>query len=276
MTYTYPGADEPSLRDVSLAVGTGELCAIVGPNGAGKTTLCNAIRGFVPHFYKGELTGSVTVAGQDVPTADEDELARTIGFVFQNPFTQMSGITETVYDELAFGLGNLGVPAPEIRDRVEQTLERARITELRDRPPFQLSGGQQQRVALASMLIMDQPVLVIDEPTSQLDPASTDEVFELIAAMREAGRTVVLVEHKIEQVAEHATTVVLMDAGRVVRTGSPAEVLTDPAITDRGARLPQAVVLAQGLRERGVDVPGRPLTVAALADALGAPGEVAR
>jgi len=269
LTYTYAGADEPTLRAVSLTVPPGTLCAVIGPNGAGKTTLCNAVRGFVPHFYKGRLSGTVRVAGQDVPAADEDELARTVGYVFQNPFTQMSGITDTVYDELAFGLGNLGIPPVQIRARVEEALERARIGDLRDRHPFQLSGGQQQRVALASVLVMDQPVLVIDEPTSQLDPRSTEDVFDLVAAMKEAGRTVVLVEHKMSLVAEHADQVVVLDAGEVVLSGTPDEVFTDPRTAGHATLLPEAVELAAALRSRGVDVPGAPLTVAALAAALG-------
>jgi energy-coupling factor transport system ATP-binding protein len=269
LTYTYPGVDDPTLRGISLTVEPGTLCAVVGPNGAGKTTLCNAVRGFVPHFYKGELTGTVRVAGQDVPSADEDELARTVGYVFQNPFTQMSGITDTVYDELAFGLGNLGVPPVQIRARVEEALERARIGDLRDRHPFQLSGGQQQRVALASVLVMDQPVLVIDEPTSQLDPRSTEDVFELVGALKEAGRTVVLVEHKMSLVAEHADQVVVLDAGEVVLAGTPHEVFTDPRTAEHGTLLPEAVELAAALRSRGIDVPGAPLTVEALAAALG-------
>ena len=269
LVYTYPGVDDPTLRGVSLTVPPGTLCAVVGPNGAGKTTLCHAIRGFVPHFYKGELSGTVRVGGQDVAAADEDELARGIGYVFQNPFTQMSGITDTVFDELAFGLGNLGVPPTEIRERVEEALERAGLTDLRDRHPFQLSGGQQQRVALAAVLIMEQPVLVIDEPTSQLDPRSTEDVFALVAAMKEAGRTVVLVEHKMSLVAEHADQVVVLDDGRVVLAGTPQEVFTDPRTAEHGTLLPEAVRLAAALRSRGVDVPGTPLTVDALAAALG-------
>ncbi|MFC4555529.1 energy-coupling factor ABC transporter ATP-binding protein [Georgenia faecalis] len=269
LTYTYPTAEEPSLRDVSLRVPTGTMCAVVGANGAGKTTLCHALRGFVPNFYKGELTGSVRVLGTDLAETDGDDLARTVGYVFANPFTQMSGITSTVFDELAFGLGNLGVPPLEIRERVEEMLERARLTELRDRHPFQLSGGQQQRVALASVLVMNQPLLVIDEPTSQLDPQSTDEVFTLITQARDAGRTIVLVEHAMEHVAEHADLVVVLDAGRVVATGTPAEIFPDPATAAHGVRVPEAVRLTGELRQRGVDVPGAPLTIPALAAALG-------
>ncbi|GAA4422039.1 hypothetical protein GCM10023169_15860 [Georgenia halophila] len=267
LTYAYPVGDAPALRRVDLRVEPGSLCAIIGPNGAGKTTLCHAIRGFVPQFYKGELTGTVRVGDIDIADADENSLARHVGYLFENPFTQMSGITDTVFDELAFGLANLGVPAPEIRSRVSERLDEAGLTDLAVRNPFHLSGGQQQRVALASVLIMDQPVLVIDEPTSQLDPRSTEEVFDIIARARDAGRTVVLVEHKLGLVAEHADQVVVLDGGEVVVDGPPAAVFGDARTTAHGADLPPAARLAAGLRARGFDV-GTHLSVEALADAL--------
>ena len=125
-----------------------------------------------------------------------------VGFVFQNPFTQISGIADTVYEELAFGLENMGIDPVEINERIERIMKLTKIEEFRDRDPYQLSGGQQQRVALASILVMGQDVLVIDEPTSQLDPQSTDDVFEMIALMKSMGKTIVLVEHKMEQIAE--------------------------------------------------------------------------
>ncbi|MFC7404903.1 ABC transporter ATP-binding protein [Georgenia alba] len=267
LTYTYPAADAPALSDVSLRVEPGTMCAVVGANGAGKTTLCHAVRGFAPHFYNGELTGSVRVGDVDVVSADEDVLARHVGYLFQNPFTQMSGITDTVFDELAFGLGNLGVPPPEIRDRVREMLERAGLAALARKHPFALSGGQQQRVALAAVLLMDQPVLVVDEPTSQLDPAATEEVLALLARARDDGRTVLLVEHKAGLVARHADQVAVLDGGTVALAGAPAEVFTDPRTTARGADLPPATRLAADLRERGVEV-GPRLDVAALAAAL--------
>lgn len=268
LSFTYAAADAPALRDVTLSISGGELCSVIGANGAGKTTLCSAIRGFVPQFHKGELTGSVTVGGRDISEVSIGDLARDVGFVFQNPFTQMSGIARTVFEELAFGLGNLGVPPAEIRSRVEEMLETAGIAEFRDRDPFALSGGQQQRVALASMLIMGQDTLVIDEPTSQLDPASTDEVFALIGSMKDAGRTIVLVEHKMEHVATYSDSVVLLHEGRVVLTGTPAEVFGDARTAEHGTRLPPAVLLAHALRERGVDLPRLPLSVEELTRAV--------
>ena len=162
LTYRYPTSEADVLKDVSFTVKKGELCAIVGANGSGKTTLCNAIRGFVPKFYKGEISGDVLVNGRDVKEDPDGKNALEIGFVFQNPFTQISGIASTVYEELAYGLENMGVEPEEIRQRIERIMELTKIQEFRDRDPYQLSGGQQQRVALAAILVMDQDVLVID------------------------------------------------------------------------------------------------------------------
>lgn len=222
LSYRYPTAEEEVLRHVSLTIKKGELCAIVGANGSGKTTLCNAIRGFVPKFYKGEISGEVLVNGKDVQKEDIGSTALEVGFVFQNPFTQISGIADTVYEELAFGLENMGIDPTEINERIEKMMKLTKIEEFRDRDPYQLSGGQQQRVALASILVMRQDILVIDEPTSQLDPQSTDDVFEMIQLMKNMGKTVVLVEHKMEQIAEYADHVVVMDKGKIVLEGTPS------------------------------------------------------
>ena len=201
LTYQYPTAEVPTLKSVSLTVKKGELCAIVGANGSGKTTLCNAIRGFVPIFYKGDISGEVLVNGKNVQEEELGTTAMDVGFVFQNPFTQISGVAPTVFDELAYGLCNMGIEPDEIRKRVEEIMKLTKTEEFRDRDPYQLSGGQQQRVALAAVLVMGQDIFVIDEPTSQLDPQSTDDIFEIIKLMKSMGKTIVLVEHKMEQVA---------------------------------------------------------------------------
>lgn len=228
LTYRYPTAEEDILRNVSLSVKKGDLCALVGKNGSGKTTLCNAIRGFVPKFYKGDISGEVLVNGKDVQKEEIGSTALEVGFAFQNPFTQISGIADTVYEELAYGLENMGVDPAEIDDRVNRIMKLTKIEDFRDRNPYQLSGGQQQRVALAAVLVMNQDIFVIDEPTSQLDPQSTDDVFEMIKLMKSMGKTIVLVEHKMEQIAEYADQVVVMDQGQVVMEGTPKEVFSDP------------------------------------------------
>lgn len=261
LTYRYPTSEADVLKDVSFTVKKGELCAIVGANGSGKTTLCNAIRGFVPKFYKGEISGDVLVNGRDVKEDPDGKNALEIGFVFQNPFTQISGIASTVYEELAYGLENMGVEPEEICQRIERIMELTKIQEFRDRDPYQLSGGQQQRVALAAILVMDQDVLVIDEPTSQLDPQSTDDVFEIIKLMKSMGKTIVLVEHKMEQIAEYADQIIVLDGGQVVMEGTPKEVFSDPDCLKYHTRPPQSTRIALELKKEGVNLSEIPVTV---------------
>ncbi len=261
LTYKYPISEEPVLRNINLNVKKGELCAIIGANGSGKTTLCNAIRGFVPKFYKGEISGEIIVNGKDVQKEEIGNTALDIGFVFQNPFTQISGIAKTVFEELAYGLENMGIEREIIIRRVEETMRMTKIEEFRDRNPFQLSGGQQQRVALAAILVMGQPVLVIDEPTSQLDPQSTDDVFEVIKLMKSMGKTIVLVEHKMEQIAEYADHVVVLNKGEVVMEGTAKEVFSNPLCEEYHTRLPQCTKIAGELKNMGIDMEGTPVTV---------------
>ena len=261
LTYKYPISEEPVLRNINLNVKKGELCAIIGANGSGKTTLCNAIRGFVPKFYKGEISGEIIVNGKDVQKEEIGNTALDIGFVFQNPFTQISGIAKTVFEELAYGLENMGIEREIIIRRVEETMRMTKIEEFRDRNPFQLSGGQQQRVALAAILVMGQPVLVIDEPTSQLDPQSTDDVFEVIKLMKSMGKTIVLVEHKMEQIAEYADHVVVLDKGEIAMEGTPKEVFSNPLCEKYHTRLPQCTKIFRELKNMGIEMEGTPVTV---------------
>lgn len=264
VTFTYPLAPVPALQDIDLRIEPGEFVSVVGANGAGKSTLCQAVRALAPQFTGGELTGQVLVNGLDTAKTTIGELTSQVGYVFQNPFTQISGVAPTVFDELAYGLGNLGVAPDEMRERVERMLRLTKLDDLRDRNPFELSGGQQQRVALASILVMDQPILVIDEPTSQLDPETTDAMFALISQAHEAGRTIILVEHKMEQVAAFSNRVVVMKDGRIELQGDPAAVFSDPACAQAGVRMPEAMYLRRALASRGLDLPPHPLSVSAL------------
>ncbi|MDR2619884.1 MAG: ATP-binding cassette domain-containing protein [Propionibacteriaceae bacterium] len=268
LSFTYPLSRHPALRGIDLTVAPGEWVSIIGANGAGKSTLAQAIRGLVPQFSKGELDGTVRVRGRDLAGGSVGELTADVGYVFQNPFTQMTGVATTVYAELAYGLGNMGVPPEAIRSRVDAMLEATNLVPLAARSPFELSGGQQQRVALASILVMEQPILVIDEPTSQLDPETTAAMFELIATAHAAGRTVVLVEHKMEQVARFSDRVILLSDGEIALSGTPAEVFSNPACERYGVRLPEAMYLERALERRGFVLPGRALSVTELAGQL--------
>jgi len=249
LTYRYPGQSRPALLDVNLDVPAGQFCAVVGANAAGKSTLCYALTGFVPHFYRGKLQGTISVAGRDLLQTPPGELAGEIGLVFQNPFNQITGARFTVREEVAFGLENLGLPREEILSRIDEALALTGLADVADRSPYALSGGQQQRLAIASMVVMRPRVLVLDEPTSQLDPVGTREVFAALSALAAAGdTTVVLAEHKLEWLAAFAQRVVALSGGQIVADGPPREVLTSPEIKGCGVgqtRYTQAARVAQ-------------------------------
>lgn len=260
LNYQYPIAEEDALKNVNLTLEEGKFYAIIGANGAGKTTLCNTIRGFIPHFFKGDLRGEVRFQEKEIRDWDLGELAKQMGYVFQNPYTQLSGVKETVWEEIAFGLENLGIEPQRIEERVEEMMETFAISSLRDKNPFELSGGEKQRVALASITAMDQPVLVIDEPTSQLDPQGTESIFAIISWLKEQGKTIILVEHKIERIAEHADYVIVMHEGTVVKQGITTEVLTDEQLLAYGAPLPQHALFGLAMREKQLDLGQLPIT----------------
>ncbi len=232
LTYCYPQTTQPALHDLSFQVEEGEFVAIIGANGAGKSTLCYALTGFAPHFFRGELTGQAMIAGLDTRQTPLEELMLVVGLVFQNPGNQISGAKFTVYEEIAFGLENLGVPPGEMRDRIDRIMALTGISDFATRSPYALSGGQQQRVALASILVMEPKLLVLDEPTSQLDPIGSREVFETIRAMSKQGMTVIMAEHKLEWVATFADRVIALAGGEIILNGPPAEVLTSPFLIE--------------------------------------------
>ncbi len=259
--YTYPGAEQPTLDGIDLEIGAGELHAIIGPNGAGKSTLCYAIAGFVPHYFQGTFAGEVIVDGRNTVEYPLGELVKHCGLVFHNPLNQISGARFTVREELAFGLENLGTPRDEMNQRIDAVLETLEIEALASRSPFELSGGQQQRVALASILVMGPKVLVLDEPTAQLDPVGTKEVLAAIGALRQHGTTIVLVEHKPEVVADIADRVAVLHEGKIVATGTPDEVLSDPLLLQIGVTVARYTDAARRGSTMGLWPVERPLPV---------------
>lgn len=252
ITYKYPLTRSQALQNINLQVEEGEFVAIVGPNGAGKSTLCYTLAGFVPHFFKGELTGTVEVAGIDSHNSTLSEWVMNVGLAFQNPFNQISGAKYTVFEEIAFGLENIGIPREEMINRVEDAMKLTGISDLADRSPYSLSGGQQQRVALTSILVMHPKVLVLDEPTSQMDPIGTREVFGVIRKMAEQGMTVILVEHKVEWIAQFADRVITMKDGQVLLDGTPGEVLTSPILEASGFGVSRYTSVARKAQEMGL------------------------
>jgi energy-coupling factor transport system ATP-binding protein len=251
VTFKYQLAKETILENISLSIEKGEFVALVGRNGVGKTTLCSIIRGLIPTFHTGTMTGQVLLNGVDISEMSIGDLALHIGFVFQNPFVQVSGVKQTVFEEVAYGLENLGVERSEIIRRVDDMLIQLNIEHLRSKHPMQLSGGQSQRVALASVLVMDPGILIIDEPTSQLDPQGTEEVFETIRLLKERKKTIILVEHKVDWVAEYADRVIVINDKHIVKDASASEVFGDPMLLETGNNLPQVALLSLNLNKTG-------------------------
>ncbi|HET7142603.1 MAG TPA: ABC transporter ATP-binding protein [Anaerolineales bacterium] len=252
VAYKYPLTKIPVLQNINLQVNEGEFVAVVGPNGAGKSTLCYTLAGFAPHFFKGELSGKVEVAGMESSKSTLDEWVLNVGLAFQNPFNQISGAKYTVFEEIAFGLENTGVPREEMKPRVDEAMKLTDISNLADRSPYSLSGGQQQRVALTSILVMRPKLLVLDEPTSQMDPIGTREVFGVIRKMAEGGMTVVMVEHKMEWIAQFASRVIALNNGQILLDGGPSEVLTSDLLADNGFGISRYTSTAREARKRGL------------------------
>lgn len=248
-----------------MEIPRGQFCALVGPNGAGKSSLAYALTGFIPHFYRGHLEGKVIVDGKLTAETPLHELVRSAGLIFQNPFNQISGTKFTVFEEIAFGLENLGVPRDEMRARVSDIMAMLDITDLADRSPIALSGGQMQRAAIASVLAMRPKALILDEPTSQLDPIGSKEVFAAVRSLvANSQTTIVMIEHKLEWVAQFADRVIALSAGEIVADGKPEQVLTDPAVIQNGIGQTHYTMAASAARQRGfqpADQPRLPVTL---------------
>ncbi|MET7602744.1 ATP-binding cassette domain-containing protein [Streptomyces avermitilis] len=238
VSVTYDGAAEPTVQGVDFTVPEGELVLLVGPSGVGKSTVLGAVSGLVPHFTGGTLRGRVTVAGRDTRTHKPRELADVVGTVGQDPLSHF--VTDTVEDELAYGMESLGIAPDVMRRRVEETLDLLGLAELRDRPIATLSGGQQQRVAIGSVLTPHPKVLVLDEPTSALDPAAAEEVLAVLQRLvHDLGTTVLMAEHRLERVVQYADRVALLPApGAPLTLGTPPEVMAAspvyPPVVDLG------------------------------------------
>ena len=265
LSFKYAGAEKPSMEDVSFSIDQGSFTILTGPSGCGKTTLCRCLNGLIPNFYSGELTGELVVDGVNVEGKATAELATHIGFVFQNPENQLFSLS--VERDVGFGLENLGVPREEALRRVEWTMRATGIYELREKAPHELSGGQQQRAAIAGVLAMRPNILVLDEPTSFLDPKSAEEIVSVIAKLgHDLGLTILLVEHRLDIVSRYADRVIVMDAGKIRLDGPPREVYNDEARLI-GIGLPRVTMLFHLLRTEGINLPN-PITVEEASDEL--------
>lgn len=250
VSYNYSGSEEKALKNINLEIKKGEFVGIIGPNAAGKSTLCRAASGLIPHSFTGELSGDIYVKEINIKEKKPAQLAQYVGHVFADPEAQLSQMT--VWEEIAFGPANLGVPKDEILSRIETVLDLLNIKKMRDRSPFTLSGGEQQRVAIASVLAMQPNILILDEPTSNLDPRGTSEVFDAVKSLnREHNLTVVMVEHEVELLAQYATRIIFMNQGQIVLDGPPREIFRQAeVIQETGMNIPQVTEVAQILDKK--------------------------
>lgn len=238
LKYRYPYAKTLALNNISCEIAAGEFIGVIGANGAGKSTLAQALLGLVPNLYHGAYGGSVEVDGCNVKTTSIDTLCRKVGLVFQNPFNQITGAKLTVYEEIAFGLENLGISQQEMNRRVENIMELLRIDDIRNASPYDLSGGQMQRMVIAGTLVMQPDIIVLDEPTSQLDPQGAKEVFSAAEALKQQGKTIIMVEHKMEKIAQYSDRIMLLSGGCLIDFDTPQRIFSREDLETYGVHPP--------------------------------------
>lgn len=258
VSFSYGEASARALDDVTLSVSPGDFLGIIGPSGAGKTTLASAMSGAIPHHYTGPFFGNVLVDGKDTCAVTLTDISQIVGGVLQDIDTQM--VASVVEDEMLFGLENFGVPHSQIEERVIDALETVGIADLRERDIATLSGGQKQKVAIAAILALRPRVLVLDEPTAALDPASSRMVFETLRSInRELGVTVVIIEQKVALLSEYASRIAVMQGGRIALEGTPSEVFSHSAdLRSIGVDSPRVTRISNSLAARGLIEAGEP------------------
>ncbi len=254
LSFTYYGSERTVLDKINLSVNNGEILLIAGHSGSGKSTLLRAINGLIPHQHGGDYSGEVIVDGMKVAESAMSQLATKVGYIFQNPENQI--FMFSVERDIAFGLENLGVPSNEIRERVDWVLDLLQIKHLALRAPHELSDGQKQRVAIAGVIAMKPKILILDEPTSLLDPFTAKSLVDLVRNLRSSlGITVLIVEHRLDLVAKICDRIVVMDKGSIVLSGSPKEVLSNAEVSIHGVTEPTIVKLAKSLSMGGASLP---------------------
>jgi energy-coupling factor transporter ATP-binding protein EcfA2 len=244
VSFTYQGSEQPALNEINLRIEPGEIVMLSGPAGAGKSTLCQMLNGLVPHFFRGTMTGTVRIQGQNTRENTIAYLSQRSGLLFQDPASQL--IAPTVNEEIAFGAENYGVPRNEIIQRVEKFRKLVRLDQYANTSPHRLSGGEQQACALASVMAMHPDIYVLDEPTSNLDPIGSHRVLELITQMvREEKKTMLIVEHKMEELLPIVDRLIILNGGKIILEGTPRELLKDVQLMGKiGLKPPQVALLA--------------------------------
>ena len=258
--YRYAGARTPTLVDIDLELRDGEVVGLAGASESGKTTLCLVVSGLAPRTVGGQIRGRITLDGDDVDAWPMHRLSQRIGIGFQNPSTQMSQVSDTVFEEVAFGPMNLALPRDEVIGRTWGSLEALRIEGLAERDPARLSSGQQQLVAMAGLLAMRPAHLVLDEPTAQLDPAGTRLVADAIARLANNGASILVAEQKTDLLAATCARVVVLASGRIALAGEASDVLSDHRLAMLGVAAPSSVRLLRAAEAAGIQT--QPLSAA--------------
>ncbi|MCD6414241.1 MAG: ABC transporter ATP-binding protein [Candidatus Diapherotrites archaeon] len=252
VSFSYEGSDKKAIQNISLKVDEGEFVGIVGGTGEGKTTLVRCLNGLIPNLIKGEFKGKVIVGGLDTRKTKVSEMAGTVGFVFQDPDDQIFALD--VWDEITFAPENFGLSDEEVRGRVEAAAEMVGITHLLDKETNNLSKGQRQLVCVASVLALNPKVMVLDEPTASLDFNSTRKIYETLKKLNEAGKTIIVVEHKTNFLSENADRILFLDGGKLAYDLPPNKLFQDvKAIEKRGVEIPVPYLLSHKLKSAGKD-----------------------
>jgi len=267
-SWTYLNTSGPALKEINLTINEGEFVGIIGPNGAGKTTLAYSMNGLIPGQYHGIKKGEVVVFGKEVEVHERGALQRKVGMVFSDPEAQFTAMT--VEDELVFGMENIGMTIPEIRERLDWVTDLTELGPLLNKPPYELSGGQKQRVALGAVLAMSPDVLILDEPTSMLDPISRTRVFNVLEkTKKEKNNTVIVIEHSLERLVPLADRLILLHDGQVILDGPPREFFKEMALlVEKGIEAPGVISFFHQLIEEGYAQGELPLTVDEAAERL--------
>jgi len=262
LTFHYSDTAQPALEDINLEIRDGEFVLVTGPSGGGKSSLCRCLNGLIPHFYGGKIAGRVEVGGLDTLKHSTRELATRVGMIFQDPENQL--VSLDVEREIAFGLENLAFPKDLIAKRMEESLDTLGISGLRYRQLHELSGGEKQKVAIASVLALHPSILILDEPTSQLDPKGAEEVLSVVTRLNdELGLTVILVEHRLDRVLQYADRLIVLNRGMITVDGKVRDIISSryQELLQMGIGVPPIIRLVQELRDRGISIEGTPLTV---------------
>ena len=252
LTFKYSGSKKNALENVSLTIEKGDFVGLIGESGAGKTTLCSCINGLIPHHYTGDFYGSVKIQGTDTFDIEPGKLALKVGSVFQDVDSQL--VSFFVEDEILFGLENFGIPKEQIEQRITDALEALEIQELRHREISTLSGGQKQKVAIAAILALEPDILVLDEPTGELDPASSVQIFKLLQKLnKEKGITIVVAEQKIMLLCEYVKKLIVLEKGTLIHYGEIRSTLThQKEMEEAGINCPRVLTLTSRMAEEGL------------------------